>query len=335
MVTDVNVLFTSVGRRVELIRAFRRAYADLNMGGRIIAVDREPLAPAIQEADRGFVVPPLTERRYITSLVEICRRENVTLVVPLIDPDVSVLGRNRGEIESTGARLLVVPDEAIAVSSDKLRTYGFFRACGVPTPRTMLPDEGRFDGLRFPVFVKPRFGSGGEQAVKVRDPRELAFFLGYVDRPIVQEYLPGSEITNDVFCDLDANVVAVVSRQRIEVRWGEVSKGVTIRDAQIMEHCVAIAKALAAVGPITVQCIRRGERAFFTEVNPRFGGGVPLSVAAGVPSPTWLLALTANKQIQPPPLGTYETGLYLSRFDDSSILTEEELARVASSVVRP
>jgi carbamoyl-phosphate synthase large subunit len=329
-VKTIHVLFTSVGRRVELLRAFRRAYAELGLRGNIIAVDVDPLAPALQEADRPYIVPPLSEPSYIPTLVEICRRERVHLIFPLIDPDIPVLARHRRQLEATGARVVVVSEEAAAVAADKWRTYEFFRRWNIPTPRCWLPEHIHPADLEYPIFIKPRFGSAGRQAFKVRNRRELEFFIDYVPEPILQEYLPGPEITSDVICDFEGNVLAVVSRQRIEVRWGEVAKGKTVYDPEILRHCVAVAKALNAIGPITVQCMLRDGRPCFTEINARFGGGVPLGIAAGVPAPHWFLALAAGLPIEVPPLGAYRVGLYLTRFDDSFFLTEEDYARVAS-----
>jgi carbamoyl-phosphate synthase large subunit len=326
----VNVLFTSVGRRVELLRAFKQAYADLGISGNIVAVDIDPLAPALQEADRPCIVPRLADPAYIPTLAEICRREQVHLIFPLIDPDIPVLARHRHELEATGARVLVVSQEAATTAADKWLTHQFFRQLDVPAPRSWLPEEARSADLEYPVFIKPRFGSAGKQAFKVHNERELAFFLDYVPEPIVQEYLPGPEITNDVICDFESNVLAVVSRQRIEVRWGEVAKGKTIYDPEIAQHCVTIARGLKAIGPITVQCILRDGKPYFTEINPRFGGGVPLGIAAGVRSPHWFLALAAGLPVEIPPLGSYKVGLYLTRFDDSFFLTEEDYARIAS-----
>jgi carbamoyl-phosphate synthase large subunit len=326
----VNVLFTSVGRRVELLRAFKQAYADLGLNGNIVAVDIDPLAPALQEADCPYIVPRLSESSYIPTLVEICRREQVHLIFPLIDPDILVLARHRQEFESVGARVVVVSEEAATTTADKWLTYQFFRRLDVPTPYSWLPEQIQNATLEYPVFIKPRFGSAGKQAFPARNEQELLFFLNYVPDPIVQEYLPGPEITNDVICDFEGNVLAVVSRQRIEVRWGEVAKGKTIYDPEIIHHCVTIAKGLKAIGPITVQCMLRDGKPYFTEINARFGGGVPLGIAAGVHSPHWFLALAAGLPVEVPPLGSYKVGLYLTRFDDSFFLTEEEYARVAS-----
>lgn len=325
-----NVLFTSVGRRVELLRAFHQAYDALGLDGQIVAVDMDPLAPALQLADHPYVVPSLSSPDFIPNLIEICRRERVILVFPLIDPDIPVLAEHRAKIEATGTRVAVVSPEAAKVTGDKWLTTQFFRRLGLSTPRSWLPGQLDSGHAKYPLFIKPRFGSASKATFTVRNEHELAFFSGYVPDPIIQEYLPGPEITNDVICDLDGEVLAVVSRRRIEVRWGEVAKGVTMWDPTIGEACIKIAEALPAVGPITVQCKMKDSLPHFTEINARLGGGVPLGIAAGVDSPRWLLGRAAGLPIEIPPLGTYRTGLHLTRFDDSFFLSETELGQMAS-----
>ncbi|MCZ7667705.1 MAG: ATP-grasp domain-containing protein [Chloroflexi bacterium] len=112
----------------------------------------------------------------------------------------------------------------------------------------------------------------------------------------------------------------MVSRQRIEVRWSEVAKGVTIHNPEIEAACAQIAAALPAIGPITVQCMMKEGVPYFTEINARLGGGVPLGIAAGVDTPRYLLAQAAGLDVAAPPLGSYQTGLHLTRFDDSFFL---------------
>jgi carbamoyl-phosphate synthase large subunit len=322
------VLFSGVGRRVELLRAFKAAYQTLGIDGKIVAVDIDPLAPALREADSQYIVPRLADPDSVSTLAEVCRREEVALIFPLIDEGMPVLAGGRQELEETGARVVMVSEDALASTVDKLLTNRLFKRVGVPVPATWLPAEARSASLVYPVFVKPRTGSASKGAAPARDERELAYFLDYVSDPIVQECLPGPEITNDVLCDFDGNVLSVVSRQRIEVREGEVAKGVTIYDPEITEACVRVAKGLEAIGPITVQCLLREGQAHFTEVNPRFGGGLPLAIAAGAPIPQWILAMAAGREISVPPLGTYTRGLHITRYDDSFFLSEAELNAV-------
>lgn len=334
MSPSINVLFTSAGRRVELLQAFRRAYRDLNLKGHIIAVDANPLAPALQYADRFYLVPPLTDESYIPTLAQICSREQVNLIFPLIDPDVSLLSQYCNVLEATGAKVVVVPPNAARTTADKWLTYLFFHAHNIPTPRTWLPSHVKEIEVNYPVIVKPRFGSAGKNVFKANNRRELDFFLEYVPEPLVQEYLSGPEVTSDVICDFTGEVLAVVSRQRIEVRSGEVTKGKTVYEPEIIRFSVAIAKALGAIGPITLQCFVQEGRPYFTEVNARFGGGVPLGIAAGVTAPHWYLALAAGMALDIPPLGSYQVGLYMSRFDTSIFLEEEEYVRIASHRIR-
>jgi carbamoyl-phosphate synthase large subunit len=326
----MNVLFTSAGRRVELLRAFRQAYQSLGLEGRIVAIDIDPLAPALQVADRPYIVPRLTTSEYVPELRQICEREEIGIVFPLIDPDIPVLARYREAIEETGARLAVIPEPSVAITADKWLTVQFFQSLGLATAASWLPSQIDPEKVTYPLFIKPRNGSASQHTFKVRDARELAFFAAYVPDPIVQEYLSGPEITSDVICDLEGDVLAVVSRRRIEVRWGEVAKGVTIYEPAITEACVKIARALPAIGPITVQCMLCNGVPYFSEINARLGGGIPLGVAAGADSPGWLLARAAGLPVTIPPLGSYQTDLAITRFDESYFLGKVEREQMAS-----
>ena len=325
-----TVLFTSAGRRVELLRAFRDAFRTLRIDGRSIALDINPLAPTLQVADVRYVVPRLTSDEYLPTLERICEKERVDLVIPLIDPDIAVLAANRARIEATGARLAVVPEDAVRTTGDKWITREFFQRLELRTPMSWLAGEGPPPDAGFPLFIKPRGGSASEHTFKIRNEEELRFFSEYVPCPIIQEFLPGPEITTDVVCGLDATVLGMVSRQRLEVRSGEVAKGVTVHIPEILEGCRRIAEALPACGPITVQCMMRDGVPFFTEINARFGGGVPLGIAAGIDAPALLLAHALGLQLDTPEVGAYRTGLYVTRFDDSFLLTETDREQVAS-----
>jgi len=326
----INVLFCSVGRRVELVRAFRRAFEKLKITGNIVGVDIDPLAPALRLVDRSYIVPRLNSPKYIPAIIDICQREQVNVVFPLIDPDIPVLAEHRQTIEQTGARLAVIPRASVPVADDKWLAVEFFTRLGLTTPQSWLPNQAGLDRAEYPLFIKPRRGSAAKFTFKVNTAAELAFFVNYVSDPIIQEFLPGPEITNDVICDLDGEVLAVISRQRIEVRWGEVAKGITIYNPDIIAGCIKIARSLPAVGPITVQCLMKGDVPCFTEINARMGGGVPLGIAAGADSPLWLLAKIARLPVDIPPVGTYKTGLYITRFDESFFLTKGDYEQMES-----
>jgi carbamoyl-phosphate synthase large subunit len=302
----------------------------LELQGCIIGLDVDPLAPALNLVDRPYIVPRLNSPNYLKMLIQICRYENVDLIFPLIDPDIPFLAKHREWLAENGAKTVVVPEEAATITTDKWQTGGFFRDLNLTTPRSWLPEQSHAIDVDYPLFIKPRSGSASNHAYKVKNEKELKFFLDYVPDPIIQEYLAGPEITNDVVCDCNGEMISVVSRRRIEVRWGEVAKGVTVYDSKVIEACITLAKALNAIGPITVQCIVKDGVPYFTEINARVGGGAPLGIAAGADWPKWLLARYAGIPIEIPPLGSYQKGLYLSRFDESFFFNETQIVKIES-----
>ncbi len=318
-----NILFTSAGRRVELLRSFRRAYKELGLAGKIFVTDIDPLAPALQVADAFYIVPRLDAPEYIPILRDICVREEIRVVFPLIDPAIPILADHRKVLEETGARLAVIPSESVDIVGDKWMTFQFFQRIGLPTPMSWLPEDPAVLAQPFPLFIKPRRGSASHHAFKVQNRKELDFFSEYVTDAIIQEFLPGPEITTDLVCDLDGKALAVVSRQRIEVRSGEVAKGVTVHDAYIESACRTIAESLPAIGPITVQCILKEADPCFTEINARIGGGFPLGIMAGADSPKLLLAAIAGLPIDMTHSGRYVSGLYFTRYDAAFSLSPE------------
>ena len=322
----VKVLFTSAGRRVELLQAFKKAFSELDIQGEIIATDINPLAPSLYFSDKVYIVPPSTDPKYPYVLQNIALKEKIDLIFPLTDLDISILANIKQELQRYGIRAVVVDKQIAEMTSDKLLTYKFFKDIGVPTPASWTPSEVlEQTNIDFPLFIKPRFGSASKQTFKVNNRQQLEFFAQYIDKPIIQEFLPGPEVTTDVVCDFGGNVLGVVSRQRLEVRAGEVSKGKTIYDPLIIKYASLIACSMNAIGPITIQSIYKDKKPFFTEINARFGGGAPLGFAAGVDAPKWLLALAAGLFPDIPPIGEYRKNLFMVRYDKSLFLTEANI----------
>jgi carbamoyl-phosphate synthase large subunit len=318
-----NLLLTSVGRRVELVRAFQRAYQQLGLEGQIVATDIDPLAPAMQIVDVPLLVPNNRDPHYVDHLAELCAEYNIDLVLPLIDPDIPRLAAERAKIEAQGAKLGVVSVEAARICGDKWLAHGFFRQHNLATPQTWLPGQLDPEDAVYPLFVKPRDGSAAMHTFPARTPEELRFFENYVPNAIVQEFLEGPEITTDVVCDLHGKPLTVISRQRLAVRGGEVIKSVTVKDSRITEACKKIARQLPAVGPITVQCMMHREEPYLIEINARLGGGIPLAFAAGIDVPAILIHLAAGLPVQVPE--TYQTDLYMTRCDESFFVSATQL----------
>ena len=318
--TVASILFTSAGRRVELMRAFQSALRRLDVESRLVATDMTDLAPVAQVVDNLVIVPPTASRDWISHILQVCHDYSVDVVFPLIDPDIPVLAGKHREFAEIGTRLAVCQPDTAEMCEDKLRTRDALTGMGVPTADVGPPGSQRWQAADFPLFIRPRKGSAGQHSYRVDSPDELQFFSNHVPDPIVQRYLEGPEITTDVVADLDGEILSVVSRQRLEVRAGEVAKGVTIHDRDISRYCKEIASHLRLVGPCNIQCMRHGQKIFFTEVNLRFGGGVPLALAAGAPIIESLMARILAIPFDVPGPDSYEEGVRMTRFDDAFFL---------------
>jgi carbamoyl-phosphate synthase large subunit len=299
---DFNVLLTSAGRRVSLARLFRLALDDVGVDGKVVTADFRKDAPAHFVADRSELVPRVHDENYVDRLLKLCRKHDIRLLVPLIDTELPVLAPHRERFAADGVTLLVSSPETIAICRDKFSTSEFFSQIGIPTPEIVrLPSSGRLSSemtLSFPLLVKPADGSASVGVTKVNNHRELEFFANYVPNAIVQELVVGREYTLDVLVDFAGVVRCVVPRLRIETRAGEVSKGMTENVPTIIDAACKLVSALpGAVGCITVQCFRGDDDSLsFIEINPRFGGGFPLSAAAGANFPKWIIEWLLGRQ---------------------------------------
>jgi len=313
-----NILFTSLGRRVSLIRHFSRALKELQLDGKIYGADASDRSPAFHITDKSFLVPRISSADYISSLLTICSQEQIKVVIPLIDTELYVLAENRHRFQALGTQVIISSPEVISIGMHKTETYAFFKSNNIDTPAvysTEAVEQGRY---QLPLMVKPNDGSASKMIFKAETDEQLKFFRHYVPNAIIQEFIEGDEYTLDVFVDLSGAVRCVVPRLRIEVRAGEVSKGMIVKNDRIMGLGKKVGKYLpGARGCITLQCIenRQGEIKM-VEINPRFGGGAPLAIEAGADMPKWVLQMVMGQE-----LGdvehSYRDRLMMLRYDDA------------------
>jgi carbamoyl-phosphate synthase large subunit len=306
------VLFTCAGQRVDIVGAFGRA------GATTVAADVNPLAPALYHADRHALVPRIDDPDYVPALRALVDQHDVELIVPLTDLDQTTLARARDRL---GALVLLPAAEIVEQLGDKFAAHLLFEERGIPSPPTWLPD-GVPDDAPFPLLVKARHGFGSRHIYRAADHSQLDFFLGYtpVDS-IVQACLGGEEFSIDVFCDLDGQCLNAIPRTMIESKGGESIKGMTIRDDALIEMARDVSERLKLVGPANIQCFRETDGShFITDINPRFGGGFPLPLAAGGRYPELALSLARGERPEPR-LGEFREGIVMTRFFSDLSLT--------------
>lgn len=310
---ELRVLFTGVGRRIELIQAFREAAICLGVSLKVYGVDMTGTAPALAYCDYTKKVCGMRDENYIPELMEFCRKEKIDILIPTIDTDLLTLSQSAHLFGNT--KVLISKPDKISICRDKNYTADFFESCGCYAPNT-ANDWTKY-AAAYPCFIKPKDGSSSINAFKAETSEELEVYANQIEDYIVQPFIEGTEYTVDIFCDFDGNPIYITPRIRLQVRAGEVLKTQISMDKKIIDECKRIVEKFKPIGPITVQLIRQNITGddYFIEINPRFGGGAPLSMKAGARSAEAILKLLLNEKIED--RAVISDGAVYSRFDQS------------------
>ncbi len=324
---NFNVLFTCIGRRVSLLNSFRQAAKQLKINASFFGTDTTELSPALQLCDKRFLVKPTTHTGYIRQLLSIVKTNRVKLLVPTVDLDLKILARNKPKFAAMGCCVLVSNPDVIDICQDKRKTYKFLLKNNFDTPATVNIQTALKNSkssivnskseTRFPLFLKPWDGYASRGNAVVNNRKELLFYSKRIPNAICQELIKGTEYTCDVYVDSGLKVRCVVPRKRIEVRAGEVSKGQVVKNARIMSQAAKLVEKLGAgPGVITLQLsLTKNGSIKFIEINPRFGGGAPLSIKAGANFPKWILQELTGKKTNIHFDG-FKDDLIMLRYDD-------------------
>lgn len=314
MTDKQNVLLLSAGRRVELLLAFKNEIQERGLSSRVITTDMHPkMSAASQVADQAFAMSRVTDDGYMDQLLELCEKEEVGLVIPTIDTELLGLSQARARFAASGIQLVVSDQELITKCRDKRQSAQFFASLGIDTP--VLLDRSQ---LTFPCFAKPYDGSRSIGVAKLSQQSDLTEIMRNDPKLMFMEYIDRSfdEYTVDAYFDRIGQLRCLVPRHRLEVRDGEISKGVTRKNHVYQYLHERLKKIHGARGCLTVQLFVEpdGQRYAALEINPRFGGGYPLSYSAGANYPGWLIdEYLLNLEV--PFFDGWEADLLMLRYD--------------------
>lgn len=315
----MNILVTSAGRRNYLLRYFKAA---LENQGKVFAVDSSATAPALQDADEAFVVPPFSDPGYIGVLRKICRDENIKLVLPLNDLELSILAQEKDNFANLGTTIIVSSPKVIDICMDKWKTYCFLRRNNISTPKTYLTTADAEQGLSngevdFPLFVKPRWGTASLFTQIVKNLEELRYVFALSKRllsdsiisqfsckepehaMLIQEAIEGEEYGLDILNDLEGQYQTTAVRKKISMRAGETDRAITVKDTFMEDIGSSIGKTLCHIGNVDCDLFLTNKGPSVLEMNPRFGGGYPFSHEAGANFPAAIVAWATAKPVNP------------------------------------
>lgn len=313
----MNYLMCSVGRRGELLKNFK---SSLDQQSVLVATDNSPYAPALYFADKQYLVPKIDDCTYIDRLLDICREEKITVAMTFIDPEIEILAKNRRRFEELGVKVLVPQEETAHRCFDKYEMFQYLSSCGIPTVPTWASFE-KFDVayqegvIEFPVFVKPRTGSGSVGARRIDTYKELISVMHQNNNLIVQKLMTGRDIDADVYIDIiSGRAVSAFTKWKLETRIGGASKTVSFKDEMLFNFIQQVVSTMQFIGPIDMDFFYQDGKYYLSEVNPRFGGAYLHAYGAGVD----FIKLIENnlRGIENAPVfGNYETGIVMMMYD--------------------
>ena len=312
----MNILFTCAGRRTYLLKYFKENLAE---GDKVVATDMQLSAPALQVADVKLQVPAVYDPEYVNITLNICKEQQIDVLLSLNDLELPILAENKARFEELGVKVIVSSPEVIDIAFDKYKTAQWVESLGLVAPNTYvrLDDAKRAlaaGEIEFPLFMKPRWGSGSIGLESIADMEELDIYYNLLMKNIkktilatasvgdeyimIQEKLTGSEFGLDIMNDLNGKHVAVSVKQKLAMRAGETDKAVTVDLPEVREMGHKIGKALGHIGNLDVDIMQRADGAYCVlELNPRFGGGFPFSYEAGVNMPKAIIQWVKGEQV--------------------------------------
>ena len=314
----MNILILSCGTRNKIIQYFRKTLAGK---GNVIVTDMSPYAPAIFEADKYYLVPRITDPGYIPMVLDICRKENISGVLSLIDPELSLLAANQEKFAALGVRIIGSGYDLCERALDKMQMYHWCCEHGYRCGRSYTNKEAFYADvkagiLNYPVFVKPVRGSASLSISKVNDRETVELLFAHNDGLMIQEFLNGQEIGADVYIDLiSGEVVSIFTKKKLLMRAGETDKALSFKDDKLFELICRFVKESGYRGQIDIDIFEIGGEYYISEVNPRFGGGYPHAYECGVDHMT-LIANNLAGKANTANIGNYEEGLVMMKYNE-------------------
>lgn len=318
-----NILITSAGQRVSLVKFFQREIKSLNSENKVYTVDLNPdLAPACIISDGYKKVCRVTASDYIENLLSICQLWNIKLIIPTIDTELLTLAKHKKIFLDNGIIPVVSSLDFVEKCRDKRLINKFFNENNIDTPRTFNKNN-----LEFPLFVKPYDGSASKNSFLISDKTEITEHLLNDPKMMFLEYITSDyeEFTIDAYYDRNNILKCIIPRRRISVRAGEINKGVTKKNELVDFIKTRLGKINGAIGCLTMQFFFNPEtkRVIGIEINPRFGGGYPLSYLAGANFPKFIIdEYISNEEIQP--FDNWEDNLLMLRYDNEVLVHNYE-----------
>ena len=317
----INILILSCGTRNKIIQYFKENLLGL---GKVIATDCSPIAPALYEADEYYIVPKMVDKGYLEVILDICKKENITAVLSLIDPELSLLAKNSERFKGLGVTIIGSSYDVCELALDKWKMYNWLKDHGYNCAKSYLDVNDFYKDLEtgkidFPVFVKPYKGSASMAISKVEDKETLDILIKNNQDLLIQEYLDGQELGVDCYIDMiTKKPISIFTKKKLVMRAGETDKAVSFIDQELFKLKSKFVKEANFLAQIDIDVFNVNGKYYISEVNPRFGGGYPHAYECGVNHIKLIINNLQGKE-NSNVIGKYEENIYMMKYNEIMI----------------
>lgn len=317
----MNILILSAGTRNKIVQYFKETIGET---GRVIATDCSNLAPAVYDADAFHLVPRITAPGYLDVILDICKKEKIDGAFSLIDPELSLLAKEKERFLAVGTTPVISPYELVETCFDKYRMFQMLREMGIPTGKCYMDKEEFYQAkeegkISYPVFVKPVRGSASLNINQVTSKQEIETLFERYDDLMIQEFMHGQEYGADVYIDmLSGKCTSIFLKKKIRMRAGETDKSVSVKNPALFEMIQNFVEKCGFCGMIDIDLFEQNGTFYLSEVNPRFGGGYPHAYACGVNMPAQMIRNLQGEE-NPITIGEYREGICMMKYNEIAI----------------
>ena len=317
----MNILILSAGTRNKIVQYFKK---EVGADGKVVATDCSNLAPAVYDADKFYLVPRITAPGYLEHILEICKKEQIDGVFSLIDPELSMLAKEKDRFLEIGTVPVISPYDLVETCFDKYKMYQMLCRMQIPTGKCFVEKETFYQAVEkgeisYPVFIKPVKGSASININKVNSKEEVDLLFTLYDDWMIQEYMDGQEYGADVYIDmLSGKCTSVFVKKKVKMRAGETDKSVSFKDEKLFAMLRDFVERCGFRGMIDIDIFDIGGTYYISEVNPRFGGGYPHAYACGVNMPKQMLENLAGRENEVT-IGNYLEYICMMKYNEIAI----------------
>ena len=313
-----NILILSCGTRNKVVQYFRKTFEGR---GTIVCTDCSSLAPALYEADKHYIVPRMTDPGYLDVILDICKKEKISGVLSLIDPELSLLAENSERFSEVGTTVIGSSYDLCEMALDKMQMYQWLVTHGYRCARSWLNKDEFYAAVEagevtYPVFVKPYRGSASVSISKVNDKDTIEQLFSHENDLMIQEFLNGQEIGADVYIDMiSGEIVSIFTKKKLVMRAGETDKAVSFKDDKLFALIERFVKEAGYSGQIDIDIFDVDGEYYISEVNPRFGGGYPHAYECGCNHMS-LICNNLDGMTNTKNIGVYDDGVYMMKYNE-------------------